>query len=341
MHGGELELQADAGDLSILVTGGAGFIGSHLCERLLTSGAEVTCLDNLSSGKLRNLSGIRREKRFQLIRGDVLDFKTISKAVKSIDVVCHLAAKVGVKHYVEHPIEVVRTNVFGTHNLLEACRRKKLKRFVFASTSEVYGKNPDVPLKEEFDRILGPPHIDRWCYSTSKSIDEHLCYSYGKEYDIPLTILRYFNTYGPRQESSDYGAVVSIFMRRVLNNQAPQVHGDGKQTRSFMFITDAIDGALLSIVRSDAKGEAFNIGNPVETGILELADSIIRVAGKERELKPELIPYDEFYGRSYEDLKRRVPDISKAKRVLGFEPRVALMNGLHMTYEWYRKESVA
>jgi UDP-glucose 4-epimerase len=334
-------LQADAADLSVLVTGGAGFIGSHLCERLLTSGAEVTCLDNLSSGRLRYLSAIRREKRFRLIEGDILDPKTVNRALKGVDAVCHLAARVGVKHYVEHPIEVIRTNVFGTHNLLEACRRKKLKRFVFASTSEVYGKNSEMPLNEESDRVLGPPDIDRWCYSTSKSIDEHLCHSYAREYHIPLVVLRYFNTYGPRQESSDYGGVVSIFTRRVLDDQPPQVHGDGKQTRSFMFIDDAIDGTLISIVRSEAEGEAFNIGNPVETTILELAKIIIRVAGKEGELKPEFIPHNEFYGGSYEDLTRRVPGISKAKRVLGFQPRVPLMEGLQMTLEWYRKESTS
>jgi len=334
-------LFADARGLSVLVTGGAGFIGSHLCERLLTDGAKVTCLDNLSSGKLSNLSGVRREKGFRLIKGDVLDAKTVNRAVKGVDAVCHLAARVGVKHYVEHPIEVIRTNVFGTYNLLEACRRKRLKRFVFASTSEVYGKNSDVPLSEESSRILGPSHIDRWCYSTSKSIDEHLCHSYRKEYDIPLVILRYFNSYGPRQDSSDYGGVVSIFMRRILNNQAPQVHGDGNQTRSFTFIADGIDATVTSLLRKEALGEVLNIGNPVETRIMELANSIIRVAGKEGELKPELIPYNEFYGRSYEDLRRRVPDISKARHLLGFEPRVTLREGLDLTYQWYLKESVA
>ena len=332
---------ADARDLSVLVTGGAGFIGSHLCERLLTNGAEVTCLDNLSSGKLSNLSGMRRKKRFRLIIGDVLDAETVNGAVKGVDAVCHLAAKVGVKHYIEHPIEVIRTNVFGTYNLLEACRRKKLKRFIFASTSEIYGKNSDVPLSEDSNRVLGPPRIDRWCYSSSKSVDEHLCYSYRKEYDIPLVILRYFNSYGPRQDSSNYGGVVSIFMRRVLNNQAPQVHGDGKQTRSFMFIADAIDGTVASLLQNEAVGEVFNIGNPVETSILGLAESIIRVAGKERELKPELLRYDEFYGQSYEDLRRRAPDISKARRLLGFEPRVALREGLNLTFHWYQKESTA
>ena len=332
---------ADARDLSVLVTGGAGFIGSHLCERLLTDGAKVTCLDNLSSGKLSYLSGIRRKKGFRIIKGDVLDAKTVNRAVKGVDAVCHLAAKVGVKHYVEHPIEVIRTNVFGTYNLLEACRRKRLKRFVFASTSEVYGKNSDVPLSEESSRILGPSRIDRWCYSTSKSIDEHLCHSYRKEYDIPLVILRYFNSYGPRQDSSDYGGVVPIFMRRILNNQAPQVHGDGNQTRSFTFIADAIDATVTSLLRKEAVGEVLNIGNPVETSIMKLANSIIRVAGKEGELKPELMPYNEFYGRSYEDLRRRVPDISRARRLLGFEPRVALKEGLHLTFQWYQKEFTA
>lgn len=334
-------MSEDARDLTVLVTGGAGFIGSHLCERLLTDGAKVVCLDNLSTGKMSNLSGIRRQKRFRLVKGDVLDARTVNNAVKGVDAICHLAAKVGVKHYVKHPIEVVRTNVFGTYNLLEACKLSKLKCFLFASTSEVYGRNPDVPLGEQSSRILGSTQIDRWCYSTSKSIDEHLCHSYSEEYGIPLVVLRYFNSYGPRQESSDYGGVVSIFMRRILCNQRPQVHGDGKQTRSFMFISDAIDATLASLLRAAAKGGVFNIGNPVETSILELAKNIIRLAGKEAELKPELIPYGEFYGKSYEDLRRRVPDISRARHLLDFEPRVALKEGLHSTFQWYQKEFTA
>lgn len=333
-------MSTDLGDLKILVTGGAGFIGSHLCERLTLEGAKVTCLDNMSTGRLSNLSQTRRNKRFQLIRGDILDRTTVKKAIKGVDVIYHLAAKVGVKHYVENPADVIRTNVLGTHNLLEAVKPLNLKRFVFASTSEVYGKNSSMPLSEESDRVLGPPQIDRWCYSTSKSVDEHLCNAYHRQHDLPVVILRYFNSYGPRQDSSDYGGVVSIFMRQVVENQAPRVHGDGRQTRSFTFITDVIGGTISACLRKEAVGEAFNIGNPVEMTILELANSIVRAAGKEGQLQPQLVSYEEFYGRWYEDIRRRVPDISKAKRLLGFEPKVTLGLGLRQTFEWYQAESV-
>ena len=331
-------MPANLADCNVLVTGGAGFIGSHLCERLLASDAKVTCLDNMSTGKLSNLSQARRNINFKVVRGDILDLKTVKKVVRGVDVIYHLAAKVGVKRYVENPSDVIRTNVLGTHNLLEACRPLSIERFVFASTSEIYGKNPSLPLHEGSDRVLGPPQIDRWCYSTSKSVDEHLCNAYYRRYGLPAVILRYFNSYGPRQDSSDYGGVVSIFMRRALANQPPRVHGDGQQTRSFTFISDVIDATVNACLRKEVIGEAVNIGNPIETNILELANTIIRIAQRQRELKPELISYDKFYGQWYEDIRRRVPDISKAKRLLGFTPKVTLEEGLRKTFDWYRQQ---
>jgi UDP-glucose 4-epimerase len=290
----------------------------------------------MSSGRISNLSQIKRSRHFRIIRGDVTDYKTVKKAARNVDVICHLAAKVGVKRYVTNPLEVIRTNVLGTHNVLEVCRQTDLSRLVFASTSEIYGKNPNVPLHEESDRLLGSTQIDRWCYSTSKAVDEHLCQSYIRQHGLPIVMLRYFNMYGPRQDSSDYGGVVSIFIRRVLRNEAPEVHGDGQQTRSFGFITDAIDGTLTACLKKECLGEVINIGNPSEISILDLAKMIIKVAGKDSELKPQLIPYESFYGRYYEDLRRRVPDISKARLLLGFEPKVALEEGLRQTYTWYR-----
>jgi UDP-glucose 4-epimerase len=320
-----------------LVTGGAGFLGSHLCNRLVDLGAEVLCFDNLSTGKIEYISKLLERPNFKFVKGDLLNLSEVKKIVKDVDVIYHLAAKVGVKHYVEDPIGVMTTNIYGTHNLLEAAVRRNVKRFLLASTSEVYGKNINVPLREDYERVLGPPSTDRWSYSTSKSVDEHLCNAYFRKYKLPTVILRYFNIYGPRQESSDYGGVVSIFIRRVLENQPPLVHGDGKQTRSFTYVSDAVEGTIQAALREEAVGETINLGNPRETTINELAELIIKLAGKAGKLRPKHIPYEEFYGPWYEDVPRRVPDISKAEKILGFKPKITLEEGLKKTIEWYKQ----
>jgi len=321
----------------ILVTGGAGFIGSHLCQRLVALGLDVICLDDLSTGRIDYISDLLKKPNFKFVKGNLLQNKTVKKALADVDVVYHLAAKVGVKRYVEDPIGVIRTNVHGTENLLEAALRVGVERFIFASTSEVYGKNLNMPLKEDSNRVLGPPTIDRWCYSSSKALDEHLCNAYYRQYKLPIVILRYFNIYGPRQETSDYGGVVSIFIRRVLRNQPPLVHGKGTQTRSFTYVSDAVDATVQAAASKKAIGETFNIGNSRETTINELARLAVRLAGKSGKLKPRHIPYENFYGAWYEDVPRRVPDATKARRILGFKPRVSLEEGLRKTIEWYRK----
>lgn len=321
-----------------LVTGGLGFIGSHLCEQLARKGVKVRCFDNLWRGKLENLEMAEKQSaEIDFIKGDLLNGEETIKAAKGAQVIYHLGAVVGVKHYVEDPLNVIDVNVLGTHNILEAARKNDVERFIFGSTSEVYGKNTNVPLNENDDRILGPTSIDRWCYSTSKALDEHTCLGYHRKHGIKTTILRYFNAYGPRQECSDYGGVVSIFLRRILNNKAPQVHGDGKQTRAFTYVDDIVRGTFLAGQKDAATGEILNLGNSEETSILQLAHMTIRLADKEGQLEPVFIPYEDFYGFSYEDTKRRVPDISKAQRILGYEPKIRLEDGLKRTVEWYKQ----
>jgi UDP-glucose 4-epimerase len=323
--------------MKVLVTGGAGFIGSHLCERLVSLGFHVRCFDNFSKGSLKNIEGLMNHAGFELFKGDLLNFEEVSKAVHDVDVVYHLAAVVGVKHYVENPLKVIRENVFGTHNILEACWKEEVQRFVFASTSEVYGKNTSVPLREEDERVLGSTSIDRWCYSTSKALDEHACLAFHRLHGLKTVVLRYFNVYGPKQECSEYGGVISIFIRRVLNNEPPQVLGDGQQTRAFTYVDDIVDGTIRAAQEKNAVGEIFNLGSEREISILGLAELVIELAGKKKHIKPVFVSYEDFYGASYEDVRRRVPDISKAKRVLGFEPKVSLEDGLRKTIEWYRR----
>ncbi len=275
--------------------------------------------------------------KVDFLRGDLLNLEETIKATKDIEAIYHLGAVVGVKHYVEDPLKVIDVNVLGTHNILEAANKNDVERFVLGSTSEVYGKNTKVPLNENDDRILGPTSIDRWCYSTSKALDEHACLGYHRKHGIKTTILRYFNAYGPKQECSDYGGVVSIFIRRILNDKAPQVHGDGKQTRAFTYINDIVQGTILAGQEDTAIGEVLNLGNSEETPILQLAHMMIELAGKEGKMEPAFIPHEDFYGFSYEDIKRRVPDISKAQRILGYKPQTKLEDGLKRTIEWYRQ----
>jgi UDP-glucose 4-epimerase len=316
----------------ILVTGGAGYIGSNLVDALV-DGNRVTVLDNLSTGKIDNIKHNMKRKDFRFLKGDVANPETLKKAAGKCDIIVHEAAVVGVKHYVEDPLKVLLVNSSGMENVLEVARRIDAK-VVFASTSEVYGKSEKLPLSEDGDRLLGPTAIDRWCYSTSKAFDEHLCFGYYKRYSLPVAILRYFNSYGPRADGSEYSGVIPIFINRVLRNKSPQVHGDGKQTRCFTYISDTVEGTLRAMDEKRAAGEVINIGIDIETSILKLAEMVIRACGKR--MKPQFIPYESFYGKSYEDIRRRVPARSKAKKLLDWEPKVSLEEGLMRTIAWYR-----
>ncbi len=320
---------------NILVTGGAGFIGSHLVDSLIEKN-EVTVLDNLSSGNIQYIKDHLRKKNFKFIEGSILDKKIVDKATKDINVIIHEAAVVGVKKYMDNPLKVILTNTLGTHNVVEAALKKHVELFLLASTSEVYGKNVNVPLSEDSDRILGPTNIFRWCYSTTKALDEHMLFAYHHQNGLPITILRYFNAYGPRQESSDYGAVIPIFIKRILSGKPPLIHGDGKQTRGFTYITDLVSGTLLALEKEQSIGEIFNIGNEEEITINGLANLILELTDNLNKIKPKHTSYKEFYGDGYEDTLRRVADIRKARKILNYEPKIPLKEGLKKTIEWYK-----
>lgn len=306
-----------------LITGGAGFIGSHLAERLLNEGHTVTVLDNLSTGKYENVSHLDGNSKFQLVVGSILNEYLVDKLVERCDAIFHLAAAVGVELIVKHPLESLTTNIKGSEIVLEMAHRY-LKKVLITSTSEIYGKNTHGPLKEDEDRILGSPLKTRWSYSTSKAVDEMLAYVYWKEKGVPTVIVRLFNTVGPRQTEA-YGMVLPRFVTQALGGKDITVYGSGKQTRCFLHVNDAV-GALIKLMEnSNACGQVFNVGSQEEITIEALAKKIIEVTGSRS--KVIYIPYEEAYEEGFEDMERRVPDISKIRNFIGFKPTVDL-NGI-------------
>lgn len=321
----------------VLVTGGAGFIGSHLTDMLVSTGCDVTVLDDLSRGRMEYLDCSIGKIRF--IRGDIRDRDKVKGALEGVEIVYHLAAVVGVKYYVDDPLQVLKVNVEGTSSLLEACLDSRIERFVFASTSEVYGKNGKQPFVEDkSDRVLGPTGIDRWCYSTSKALDEHSCFAFYRKHGLPVTIMRYFNAYGPRADGSAYGGVVPIFVKQVLSGKRPTVFGTGRQTRCFTYVEDMARATMLAAEREGAVGEVFNIGTTQEIAIEKLAARIVTACGSR--VRPVKVPYVKAYGKHYEDIPRRVPSIAKAKKILGWAPKTKLDEGLKKTIEWYKARVV-
>jgi UDP-glucose 4-epimerase len=304
--------------LKFLVTGGAGFIGSHLSETLIARGNEVVIIDNQSTGSVRNLSSINA--KVELITGDILDKTLLEKYVVEADFVVHLAAALGVFNIVNKPLQSLKTNIQGTENILELADKYR-KPVLIASTSEVYGKNDKVPLNEEDDRIIGHPLKSRWSYSEAKAVDESLAYFYYLENKLPIRIVRFFNTVGPRQVGQ-YGMVVPRFVAAALRNEPIQVYGSGDQIRCFCHVSDAIRALLLVIDSDEAIGQVFNVGNNQQISIMDLAKKVIEIIGSKSEIKR--IPYTEAYPEGFEDMQRRVPDISKIKQVLGWEPKINL-----------------
>lgn len=319
--------------MKALVTGGAGFIGSHLTERLLELGHEVAVLDDLSGGSPGNLADAGVRAGLTLCRGSVTDPDQVDPLVASSDIVFHLAARVGVQHYVENPLDVILTNVHGTEAVLAAAARHRVK-VVFASTSEVYGKSTSVPFVEDGDRVLGSTTRDRWCYSTSKALDEHLCIAHHRA-GLPVVIVRYFNAYGPRALTTAYGGVVTRFVGQALAGQPITVHGDGAQTRTFTYVSDIVEGTVQAALHHNAVGQVFNIGSEDETTILDLANAVRELAGTSSSIVH--VPHARAYGPHYEDVPRRVPSIGKARRLLGYEPAVSLREGLRRTIAWQRR----
>lgn len=318
--------------MKALVTGGAGYIGSHLCDYLIRQGAEVAVLDNLSTGRLANIQHLLHHPRFRFVRGCILDSPDLEPLVRNADRVFHLAAAVGVKYICEDPLSGVRTNIMGTERVLETAHRNG-RRTVVASSSEVYGKSNGEPLREDADRHLGPTSINRWSYSASKAIDEHLAYAYAAA-GLPVSIVRYFNSYGPRICESGYGSVVANFTRQALSGEPITIHGDGRQTRAFTYVADTVRGTFLAGEVDEAIGDAFNIGSDDEIAILDLAERIREISGSRSEVIHT--PHWAYYGSSYEDTARRRPDTSKSARVLGFRAQTPLVEGLRATVNWCR-----
>jgi UDP-glucose 4-epimerase len=317
--------------MRVLVTGGAGYIGSHLVDLLLASDHEVTVVDNLSTGKIANLAHCIDDIR--VVNGSILDQPLIEREVERSQMVFHLAAAVGVRHIVDRPLESLLTNSRGTENVLEACF-KYWRKVLVASTSEVYGKTAKVPMSEDDDRVLGSTKVHRWGYSTAKALDEHLAFAYSA-HGLPVSVVRYFNSYGPRIDPRGYGSVVASFIGSALANQPINMHGDGSQTRCFTYIDDTARGTFLAGLREEAEGTVVNLGNATETSIRELAEQICSLVGSSSELN--CIPYEQYYGKGFEDTKRRVPDASRAKELLGWEPTVDLATGLARTLEWWKQ----
>ena len=308
-----------------LVTGGAGFIGSHLAEALLQAGHEVAVLDDLSTGRLVNLAAVKDHSNLTVIEGSVTDEPLVRKLMAGIDVVYHLAAAVGVRLILDRPVGTIETNILGTEAILRVAREER-PRVVLASTSEVYGKNDRVPLSEDDDRVLGPTTKSRWSYACSKAIDEFLGLAYHSEYGVPVTIVRFFNTIGPRQ-TGRYGMVVPRFVRQALDGEPITVYGDGRQSRCFTDVEDAVRATLALSLAPNAVGDVFNIGTTHELTIQELAERVRALAGSVAPIR--FVPYEEAYQPGFEDLRRRVPDIRKAERVAGYQPRVPLDETLH------------
>jgi UDP-glucose 4-epimerase len=301
-----------------LVTGGAGFIGSHLVEQLITRGDRVVILDDLSTGTPKNLVTVESKVIFH--KGDILDRSIVEKLVAECDYVVHLAAALGVFNIVNKPLESLRTNLQGSEIVLEACDKYR-KPVLIASTSEIYGKNEKVPLNEEDDRIIGHPLKSRWSYSEAKAVDESLAYFYYLENKLPIRIVRFFNTVGPRQVGH-YGMVVPRFVSAALKNEPLSVYGSGDQIRCFCHVADAVKGLLLVMDSDKAIGQVFNVGNNSQISIMELAKKVIEITGSKSNI--EKIAYEKAYPEGFEDMQRRVPDISKIKQVLGWSPEINL-----------------
>ncbi len=299
-----------------LLTGGAGFIGSHLAELILSKGDEVAVLDDLSTGSARNVAAYRHNPKFQFHVDSVTNLPLLAELVDSAEIVVHLAAAVGVKLIVESPVRTIETNIRGTEVVLEAAAKKR-KRVLVASTSEVYGKSAEVPFREDQDLVLGSSDKGRWSYAASKLIDEFLTLAYWKEKRLPTTIVRLFNTVGPRQ-TGRYGMVIPTLVRQALSGNPLTVYGTGEQSRCFGHVADVVQ-ALWSLCQNDgAVGQVFNVGNTEEISILQLAERIRTVTKSDSQI--QLIPYEKAYEEGFEDMLRRVPDISKVRRLIGYSP---------------------
>lgn len=303
-----------------LITGGAGFIGSHLAESLLNDGHVVTLLDDFSTGRFSNVAHLDDHSDLSIIKGDVRDTDLVLDCVKEADQVYHLASAVGVQLVVERPVHTIETIVHGTSTVLDACSRFR-RPVLITSTSEVYGKATKVPFSEEDDSVTGPPSRRRWCYACAKAVDEFLALAHWHECRLPVVVVRLFNTVGPRQ-TGQYGMVIPNFIEQALSNRPIRVFGDGTQSRCFCHVSDVVRGLRAVLGPRETRGELFNIGSQNEVSIMELAERVRDLTGSQSEIVR--VSYEEAYGKGFEDMQRRVPDISKLKQAIGFEPELGL-----------------
>ncbi len=317
-----------------LVTGGAGFIGSHLLDRLADGGDEVTVLDDFSTGRRSNLARHAASESVRVIDGSILDETTVEQLVAGCDQVFHLAAAVGVAHIVANPLGSLLVNSRGTENVLAACARHE-RKVLIASSSEVYGRTARVPMHEDDDRILGSTTVQRWSYATAKALDEHLALAYARD-GLRTVVVRYFNIYGPRVDPKGYGSVMANFLRQAIAGEPVTVYGDGLQTRCFTYVDDAVDGTLRGMQTASAEGVVFNIGNQAtETSIDDLARMVISVCGSRSQVAHET--YESHFGPGFEDTRRRVPSAARATERLGWTAKIGLDEGLRRTFDsWER-----
>jgi UDP-glucose 4-epimerase len=313
-----------------LITGGAGFIGSHLAETLLSRGHHVVALDDLSSGSAQNIAHLRSEPRFEFVPKQVGAQNVLAELVDIADVIFHLAATVGVFNIIESPVTTIVNNIGGTEAVLKAAVARK-KKVIVASTSEVYGKSTAVPFREDSDLVLGPTSTARWSYAASKVVDEFLALAYWREFRVPTVVVRFFNTIGPRQIGR-YGMVVPRFMSLALRGQHLTVYGNGQQSRCFTYVSDVVEWLVRLACSDAAVGEIFNLGNPEEVTIAELARRVIAVTGAEVGI--EFVPYTKAYEAGFEDMERRVPDITKVQALTGYSPCVHLDAALGLIRDW-------
>lgn len=316
--------------MRFLITGGAGFLGSHLTDALLEQGDEVTILDVASDLKVRHHLA---HPRFRFVRDSILNREILDGLISWCDVVYHLAAVVGVEHYVGDPYQVLNVNVNGIQNVLTTAF-KAHKKVVFSSSSEVYGRSAVVPFREDGDRVLGSTQIDRWCYSTSKAVGEHFCFAYHR-LGLPVVVLRYFNVYGPRLDTMDVGRVITIFLGQLMRGAPLTVIGTGEQTRCFTYVEDATRATVAAGVKKEAIGKIINVGSDEEVSVKQLAILMNHLFGSTSPVS--FVSQESVYGPSYEDIPRRVPDIRRMRETLGVTPKVRLEEGLKLTIEWFRK----
>ncbi|MBI4488756.1 MAG: NAD-dependent epimerase/dehydratase family protein [Deltaproteobacteria bacterium] len=317
--------------MKVLITGGAGFLGSHLTDAHLERGDEVTILDVASDLKVRHQLG---NPRFRYVRDSVLNREILEGLVSWCDLIYHFAAVVGVEHYVGDPYQVLNINLNGTQTVLNLAFKAR-KKVIFSSSSEVYGRSLGVPFSEDGDRVLGSTRIDRWCYSTSKAAGEHFCFAFHK-LGLPVVVLRYFNVYGPRLDQMDVGRVISIFLGQLMRGVPLTVIGDGRQTRCFTYVEDAIRATVAAGLREEAVGRIINVGTDREVSIRQLAELMIGLSGASTSI--HFVTQQSVYGESYEDIPRRVPDLGLMREILQVVPQVPLEEGLRRTLEWFRQQ---